>query len=230
MIMISDPSRRRVPLAFNVIANNTAPVQFDRMIRSIAPVADQIVVVFDETAAPALHDIARRYGSDIATSPWVGDFARQRNVALDMTRYLYVSWMDTDEWLRPDVARRIASLMTAPRLKAFYLWQGSPSVDGTVTYVPQIRIFPRFPGVRWEIPAHEQIYPSLERAGVPTELTDLRIEHSGYWNQRRVREKNVRNLKILAKWTRRHPEDQFSVRNYRNALAFERSAKGEVRL
>jgi len=226
MIVISNPSRRRVPLAFNVIAGKTALVKFERMIRSIAPVADQITVVFDETASPPMYDIARRYGADITTSRWVGDFAGQRNIALDMSRYLYNAWMDTDESLRPDVARRIASLMTAPRLKAFYLWQASPSVDGSVTYVPQIRIFPRLPGVRWEIPAHEQIYPSLERAGVRTELTDLRIEHSGYWNERRVRQKNLRNLKILARWVQEHPEDRFSMKNYQNAVAFERSRKG----
>lgn len=231
MLVISNPDRFRIPLSFNVIANNVPAARFQRMIESIAPVADHIVVVFDETAPSSLYDIASRYRSDIATFRWIGDFAYQRNNALDVTRRryaaetVYVGWIDTDEWLRPDVGARIRNLMTAPRMRAFYLWQGSPSKTGGFTLVPQVRIFPLVDGVRWEIPAHEQILASLKRAGIQTEVTDLRIEHSGYWNDREVVAKNLRNLKILRRRVQTNPDDTFSQRNYENALQYERSIR-----
>jgi hypothetical protein len=229
MLVISNPDLFRVPLSFNVIAGNVPPVRFQRMMESIAPVADHIAVVFDETAPDSLYDIAHRHRSDIATYRWIGDFAYQRNNALEMTRrryagqgIVYVAWTDTDEWVRQDVGARIRNLMTAPRMKAFYLWQGSPSRTGGLTLVPQIRIFPLVDGVRWEIPAHEQILPSLKRVGIQTEVTDLRIEHSGYWNDREVAQKNRRNLAILRKRVQTNPEDTFSQQNYQNALQYDR--------
>jgi len=232
MQLISNPDLLRVPLSFNVIANNVPPARFQRMMESIAPVADHIAVVFDETAPPSLYDIALRYRSDIATVRWIRNFAYQRNNGLDMTRrryasvgLVYVGWIDTDEWLRRDVGARIRNLMTAPRMKAFYLWQGSPSKTGGLTLVPQIRIFPLVDGVRWEIPAHEQILASLSRVGIQTEVTDLRIEHSGYWNDRAVEAKNRRNLKILRRRVQTNPEDTFSQQNYENALQYERSLR-----
>ena len=234
MLVISNPDLFRVPLSFNVIANNVPVVRFRRMMESIAPVADHIAVVFDETAPSSLYDVALRHGSDIATSRWIGDFAYQRNNALDITRRryaaqgpVYVFWIDTDEWLRPDVAARVRSLMTAPRMKGFYLWQGSPSKTGGLTLVPQVRIFPLLDGVRWEIPAHEQILPSLKSVGIQTEVTDLRIEHSGYWNDREVVAKNLRNLAILRRRVQTNPDDTFSQSNYRNALEYERSLRGQ---
>jgi len=232
MLIMSNPDQMRVPLSFNIIAGNVPPVRFQRMMESIAPVADHIAVVFDETAPSSLYDIASRYRSDIATFRWIGDFAYQRNNAVEITRrryasvgLVYVGWIDTDEWLRPDVGARIRNLMTAPRMKAFYLWQGSPSKTGGLTLVPQIRVFPLVDGVKWEIPAHEQILASLKRVGIQTEVTDLRIEHSGYWNDREVEAKNRRNLKILRRRVQTNREDIFSQQNYENALQYERSLR-----
>ena len=230
MIVTTDPNAFRVPLVCNVIAGKCRVSRFTRMIQSVDPVCDLIVVVFDGSAKQELYDVADQYGCQVVTSPWRGDFAYQRNVALSLTReyaarlgvMVYVLWMDTDEWLRRDVASRLMSLMTAPRLKAFYLWQGSPSRDGRFVLVPQVRVFPLLPGVQWELPLHEQNLPSLQRIGVQTEVTDLRVEHSGYWNESEVAAKNRRNLEILSRRVRTNPEDAFSRQNYENALNYQR--------
>lgn len=230
MIVSRDPNAFHVPLVCNVIAGNVPVSRFRRMIGSVALVADLTIVVFDGRAKQELYEVAAEYGCHVVTIPWSKDFAYQRNVALSLTReyaarlgvLVYVLWMDTDEWLRRDVAARIMSLMTVPRLKAFYLWQGSPSKDGKFVLVPQVRVFPLLPGVEWEIPAHEQILPSLKRIGVQTEVTDLRIEHSGYWNESEVAAKNLRNLEILRRRVQTNPEDAFSKQNYENALNYQR--------
>jgi len=234
MIVSKNPDAFRVPLVCNVIAGNCRLSRFRRMIHSAALVSDLIVVVFDGSARKSLYDVAYQYGCRVVTSVWRNDFAYQRNIALSVTReyaahlgvIVYVLWMDTDEWLRRDVAARIVSLMRAPRLKAFYLWQGSPARDGSFTLVPQVRIFPLLPGVVWEIPLHEQNLLSLERIGVQTEVTDLRIEHSGYWNEREVAAKNARNLEILRRRVMTDPDDAFSRQNYQNALNYHRAKRG----
>ena len=230
MLVIRDPNTFRVPLVCNVIAGDCRVSRFSRMIRSAALVADLTVVVFDGRAKQALFDVANEYNCHVVTSLWRGDFAYQRNVALSLSRdyaarrgvLVYVLWLDTDEWLRRDVAARLMSLMTAPRLKAFYLWQGSPTKDGRFLLVPQVRVFPLLPGVQWEFPLHEQILPSLQRIGVQTEVTDLRIEHSGYWNEGEVAAKNLRNLEILRRRVKTNPDDLFSRQHYQNALAYQR--------
>lgn len=214
--------RWKVPLGFNVIASDIHPPILNRMFRSIEPIADQIVVVVDDKAQQELYGISRQYTDDLFYYPWEDNFALARNRALAQTHTPYVAWIDSDEWISTQHAARIHNLMTKPRGLAYYVWQVSPTDSGNTIYVPQIRIFPRSPAVKWEIPIHEQILPSLQRAGVKTQLTDLRLEHAGYLNPATVYRKHRRNLKILRREVRRNPEDSFTRSNYDKAIGYER--------
>lgn len=111
--------------------------------------------------------------------------------------------------------------MTAPNGLAYYVWQYSPTRRGKGIYVPQIRVFPNIPGAKWEIPIHEQILPSLVRHGVKTQLTNLKINHAGYYEDDTVYQKHLRNLPLLQEQVRLHPEDQFSRGNLERALQYE---------
>jgi len=222
MLLVTDPQKFRASLGVNIIASRISPREFRRMIDSVATISDQIVIVFDHRAPPVLYSIGQEYNADIYYRPWSYDFALQRNVALAATWTDYVFWIDTDEYIRRDVAMRIRSLMRDTRGKAYYVWQGSPTGDGKFILVPQVRIFPNLPAVEWEIPIHEQNLPSLVRAGVRTQVTDLRVEHTGYWSEGLVKAKNLRNLEILRTRVNQVPGDAFSRRNYQNAIAYER--------
>ena len=214
-----------VPVTFNVIASKCDPQMFFRMLWSIQALADQIVVVFDEKAGGFLYEIARQFTDDILYAKWPHSFARQRNIPLAHSQCDYISWIDTDEWYHPAVADRVRGLLMAPRGKAFYIWQVSPSDEGSLIFVPQVRLFPNIDGVKWEISIHEQILPSLERIGVKTELTDLRIEHSGYVSREDVIRKNRRNLRMLRRAVRKRPGDMFTRSNYHVALQFEKGLR-----
>lgn len=209
----------RCSLGFNIIAGNRDPEKLLSMYESIAPLADQIVVIVDHRAPLDVEDISRGYSEDVYRYPWE-NFAVARNHALDYTWTDYIAWIDTDEFIYPYDASRLYNLMTAPLGFAYYIWQVSPDFDGRALFVPQVRLFPNRPGVQWEIPIHEQILPSLSRAGITTRLTDLRIEHSGYTDVSTVYEKHFRNLELLEKRIAQHPEDSFSRSNYEKALAF----------
>jgi len=224
MIVAKTP-QWRAALSFNIIGTKTEPRVLERMFKSIAHIADQIVVIADDKADEAFYSIARGYTDDLYMYPWRKDFALARNRALLHTRADYVAWIDTDEFYEPGVASRIYNLMTRPMGKAYYVWQVSAKTNGDVIYVPQVRIFPNVQGATWEIPIHEQILPSLQRIGVPTELTDLRVVHYGYYKPRDVVRKHRRNLPLLARRVRSHPDDAFTRSNYEKAMAYERTVR-----
>lgn len=224
MIHIVTKPEISVPLGFNIIGSKQRPRLLAAMFASIAPIADYIAVVADEKADAAFFGIAYRYTPHVYRIRWKNDFAYPRNVALAVTPTPYIAWIDTDEVIRPSVAGRIGNLMTRPDGKAYYIWQVSPTADGRQIFVPQVRIFPNVPGVKWEIPIHEQVLPSLARQGVRTQLTDLRIDHFGYADPAEVRAKNRRNMPILIRRLREHPEDAFTRRNYQRAVAYQRGA------
>ena len=222
MLVVQQKPKWKAPLGFNIIATGGDARMLDRMFQSIDGVADQIVVVMDEKARAPMYAVAKRYTDDVFMYPWARDFALARNRALAHTRTDYVSWIDADEWYEPAVAARIHSLMSRPLGKSYYIWQVSPTMSGDTLFVPQIRIFPNKDGVRWEIPIHEQVLPSLQRAGVTTQLTDLRVLHAGYLKPEMVWRKHNRNLQILRREVRRNPGDRFTRQNYHKALAFDR--------
>lgn len=224
MLRITRTPEMSIALGFNIIGSKQRPRLLSAMFASIAPIADQIVVIADENADAAFFAIAHQYTPHVYQHKWKHDFAYARNLALSKTRTPYVAWIDTDEVMRGSVMRRMGNLMTRPDGKAYYIWQVSPTSDGSEIYVPQVRLFPNVPGVQWEIPIHEQVLPSLARQGVKTQLTDLRVDHFGYADPAEIRAKNRRNMPILIRRLRQHPEDDFTRRNYERAVAYQKGA------
>lgn len=226
MYILSDRRKMRCTLGWNIIMTAGNHGLVIRMLRSIAPIADQIVIVADEKTPPGLTDIASNWTDEIYLARWPKDFAYQRNRALAMTWTDHIAWIDTDEWVNEYSIGRIANLMKFPNKKAYYMWQFSPAKHGNRIdhiFVPQIRLFPNVPGVEWDIPIHEQIALSLTRLGIQTELTDLRIDHAGYFLDEEVFRKHMRNLPMLRKRIREHPDDSFTRNNLDVAERYERS-------
>jgi tetratricopeptide (TPR) repeat protein len=72
------------------------------------------------------------------------------------------------------------------------------------------RLFRRHPGVRFEGRVHEQIYPSLRRAGLTVAPSRLAIEHDGYaLDAEALTVKKRRNLAILEEEIAERPGDHF---------------------
>lgn len=228
MYLISDRQKMRCTLGWNIIMTATNHGLVIRMLRSIAPIADQIVIIADEKTPPGLTDIASNWTNEIYLSRWRNNFAYARNLGLPLMWTDYIAWADTDEWVNAYSMGRIANLMSYPNRKAYYIWQHSPARHGNRIdhiFVPQIRLFPNLPGVKWEISIHEQVLPSLTRLGVETELTDLRIDHAGYYLEEEVFRKHMRNLPMLRKRISEHPDDSFTRENLNVAERYERSLR-----
>lgn len=216
----------RCTLGWNIILTAGNHGLLIRMLKSIESIADQIVIIADEKTPPALTDIASNWTDDIYLARWPNDFAYQRNRALALTRTDCVAWIDSDEWVNEYSIPRIENLLTRTDGKAYFIWQFSPAKHGEKIdhiFVPQLRLFPNVPGVKWEIPIHEQIAPSILRLGIQTELTDLRIDHAGYFLAEDVFKKHMRNLPLLRRQVREHPDDTFTRKNLDVAESYQRS-------
>jgi glycosyltransferase involved in cell wall biosynthesis len=79
-----------------------------RCLRSIAPVADEIVVV-DSGSTDRTVEIAHSFGARVIAQSWLG-YVGQKNFALEQAAHAWVLSIDADEELSPELAAAIARL------------------------------------------------------------------------------------------------------------------------
>lgn len=176
---------------------------------SLHGLVDEIVVV-DTGSVDATIAVAEQYGARIAEETWRDDFARARNVALDLVTGDWVLYIDADERVRAadhDVARD--ALADADDL-----------VAGLVTFVPRVgwtpyreyRLWRNRPDIRFRGAMHESIVESVRAAAVADDLRvepfgHVTIDHVGYEGDQRA--KRARDEPMLRAEIRRLPERSF---------------------
>jgi tetratricopeptide (TPR) repeat protein len=102
-----------------------------------------------------------------------------------------------------------------------------PGGSGGDTVVDHIRLFPLLDGVRWTYKVHEQILPSLRRAGVPVQWTDITVRHTGYVDRAVRARKLERDTRILLGELGERPNDPFILFNL-GMIAVERKEWGDA--
>jgi len=103
----------------------------------------------------------------------------------------------------------------------------APGASGGDTIVDHIRLFPLLKGVRWTYKVHEQILPSLRRAGVPVQWTDIVVRHTGYVDRAVRTRKLERDKRILLGELGERPNDPFILFNL-GMIAVERKEWGDA--
>src|SRR5262249_43027776 len=146
------------------------------------------------------------------------DFAAARNAALAHATGDYVFWLDADDRVEPGQRPRLRALFEglSPGDDAAYVVRCDCDPDEAGrgrTVVDHIRLFPRRAGIGWEYRVHEQILPSLRRAGVPVRWTDAVVRHVGYADTRLRRRKLERDEAILRAELCDRPGDPFILFN-----------------
>lgn len=186
-----------------------------RCLDSVAQVVDEIVVV-DTGSQDRTREIARRYGAQVYTFPWMNDFALARNFALRLARYEWILVLDADETLRTEEHKRLRQLIaTAGELQGFYLkvvnyfgW-GDPE-DFVVDAV--CRLFRNKPEFNFSGALHEEISQSIISYSGPSSLApaELHIDHWGYLKRATLQKKSYRNTALLTSWLNFQADDGYA--------------------
>jgi tetratricopeptide (TPR) repeat protein len=192
-----------------------------RCLESVQGLGDEIVVV-DTGSTDGTREVAAGRGARVFDFPWCDDFAAARNETLRHATGRWVLWLDADEYFddtnRGKVKELVAGLGMTDRnvcpTAAYVMVQRSHHrSEQTGSRVQQVRLFPRHPEVRWEYRVHEQLLPSLRRAGVGVRFTDIVIEHTGYVDPALRDQKMERNLRLLTLDQADRPDDPFTLFN-----------------
>ncbi|MCX8051053.1 MAG: glycosyltransferase [Chlorobi bacterium] len=202
----------RLPLSVCIIARNEEQ-RIERCLASVATIAAQIVVV-DTGSTDATIERARRAGAEVFSIPWEDDFAAARNASLDRARQPWILVLDADERLvtPEELARTITT--ASDDVGGFLVEVRSVSTAGggspTPYLVHVVRLFRNDRRHRYEGIIHEQILPSIVRAGYRCAPSAVAIEHDGYdLDPATMRVKHERNMRLLDRALARDPESAF---------------------
>jgi glycosyltransferase involved in cell wall biosynthesis len=176
---------------------------------SAAGLFDEIVVV-DTGSTDRTREIARQAGARVFDFPWRDDFSAARNETLKHASGEWIFWLDADDRMDADNRAKLKAILdNLPGEDVAFLMRCiSVAPDGSVlSFVDHPRLFRKRPGVAWRYRVHEQVLPSILKAGGRIERTDVLIRHAGYQDAAVRRRKDERNLHMLRLDAREHPDD-----------------------
>jgi glycosyltransferase involved in cell wall biosynthesis len=216
---------RTVRISLTIIARDEEK-NLPHCLESVRGVFDEIVVV-DTGSVDRTREIAHEYGAKVFEFAWIDDFGAARNAALGRATGDYAFWLDADDVIEPPEREKLQALLDGLRAgdEAAFVVRCAcdPSTDGSggETVVDHIRLFPLRPDIRWTYRIHEQILPSLRRAGIPVRWTDLVVRHTGYTDIAVRARKLERDTRILLADLKDNPDEPFTLFNL-GAIADER--------
>jgi tetratricopeptide (TPR) repeat protein len=189
----------------------------DDCLKSIVDEVDEIVVV-DTGSEDRTRDIARRYGSQLFSLPWTGDFAAARNHALDRATGDWILYIDADERLVVPARGALREIVQREDVAAFSV-RFRPRMH--FTPYQEIRLFRRDARIRFRGIIHETIRPDLQSVmqsdGQRIEVSNIEIKHVGYDGD--MLRKYRRNLPLLEEAVKTAPERVFLWTDMGEALA-----------
>jgi len=132
---------------------------------------------------------------------WIDNFSAARNEYLKAANCKWSYWMDADEYLDPSYVS-ILERCSKKGKKNTWIYQYQP---GMTTF--QIKLFANTEGIKYTMRCHEQIYPSLKKAGV-MKLRQFpepfKIDNPSY--SETPQRSSVRNIKLLEKDISEQPD------------------------
>ena len=177
-----------------------------RCLEAVKDAVDEMIVV-DTGSSDRTVEIAESFGAKVVHHEWTGDFSAARNVSFDAATSDWVIYLDADEVLVAEDARRLRDLTGRVWREAFYLVETNFTGDlgdGEALTHNALRVFRNRPAYRFEGRLHEQIADKLPAFNPERlEATSVRVEHYGYLaSVRDAKEKSRRNIELLEQQAR----------------------------
>jgi glycosyltransferase involved in cell wall biosynthesis len=192
-----------------------------RCLDSVRGVVDQIVIV-DTGSTDRTVEIARQYGAAVHHFAWTDDFSEARNESLKHATGDWILWLDGDEALEQGAEKVIREAIIRPQFGGYMMqiinFMSDRESKDVFTHRP-CRLFRRVPAVEFTGKIHEQVLPSLERAGMlAANLSGARILHYGY-GQAAMAEKGKleRTVRLIQAELADDPSNSFQLFNLANA-------------
>jgi tetratricopeptide (TPR) repeat protein len=189
---------------------------------SVKDIVDEIIIV-DTGSTDRTKEIAGSFNAKIYDFEWQDDFAKARNESLRHAAGDWVLYLDADERIAGGQEKLFSRLVDRKKAGAYNVWiEGSYTYqdDTVVQRFAYVRLFRRRPSVLFEGTVHEQINPSLIKAGIGIEPCSLVIEHLGYGQGYDiVVEKAKRNCRILRHQVEQEPKNAYARYQLGNTLS-----------
>jgi glycosyltransferase involved in cell wall biosynthesis len=191
-------------LSVLILTQNQA-TRLPRLLGCASTFADEVILVdggsTDGTAEVATHFPKVR----LASRPFDGNFAMQRNYALDQARGDWVFFLDTDELPGPNLVHLLPCLLqsrfTCFKIPRYWLVREDPAeyIESDLHYPDrQLRLFRRAPEFRYDVAqsVHETIPKSARGALFPLNYAHL-LHYQFLWEDRKAREAKVKRYEEL---------------------------------
>lgn len=174
-------------------------------LESVIPFADEIIINDTGSIDGTQHIPWNVVGLDhkkvkVIENIWDDNFSLARNQGLDAATCRWIMYLDADDRVTATEAGKINRLkQLEPDRAIMFQVKNAKSEYHFGSVFSQIRMFPNRPGLRFRLRVHEQISLALREAGVPVDLSDVQIIHTGYSvDIAKKKEKAARNLKLMS--------------------------------
>lgn len=198
-----------------MIVKNEAQT-LDNCLYSINNLVDEIIIT-DTGSTDKTLDIAEKYSTKISQIPWPNDFSAARNHSISQATGDYILILDADETISKKDIDRIKNLIPQDDTAFSFPTRNYLKINDIPDCIPctgdypeeekgyfgwvksdKIRLFPARNGVKFENKIHEIVEPSILKANIPIQQTDIPIHHFGYSKEADYqKEKAAMHLHIL---------------------------------
>ena len=180
-----------------------------RGLDSVKPIADEIIVC-DTGSRDRTMEIAREYTDRVYEIPWEDDFAAARNRSIEKATKDWILWVDADEYLVG--AENLGKYLRENMYNGYVIRQHHHALDAEFKPDVPVRLFRNHRGIRFFGCVHEHPETALNEGVKPAViLSDVHIVHDGYVTEAIRRKRFLRNLPMVLKDRKRHPERRLGL-------------------
>lgn len=204
----------KIPVSVCIIAKNEERY-IEGCLQHLKPFGFEIVVT-DTGSTDRTKEIAEKYADKVVDFEWIDDFAAARNFCAEHASNNWILALDCDEYIDsfdyPNLRILTQRLpKCVGRFKLKNLLKGNEGVDRyTVDDVIRFYNKKRF---TWTNAIHEQLVYINEKEDMKYHCFDVPMEviHHGYnISAEEMRQKQLRNLRLLEKQLETNPDDSYT--------------------
>lgn len=189
----------------------------ERCINSVKNIVDEIVVV-DTGSKDKTVEISESLGARVIHTKWEDDFSKARNIAIDNATSDWILFLDADEVVREEDVIKIRPLLEDDTVEAYmckFINYGGDSVSSGLTEIHyNFKLFRNNGKLRYVFPIHENLINVVDKRNLIYKESGITILHYGYLEETKTeKNKTQRNINILSKYLRTHPNDMFQRLN-----------------